>query len=228
MGAVALMVGGYLLGALPFGVALAVAHDIDPSESTRLNSTLWREVGKLEAVTVILVDFAKGVFPVLVGFGFSLSVGVVALSGVAAVAGQVWPPLRGHGGKGNVTGMGVVVTLLSLHGANLPMFSLIFFILGIGAVILMVFLQGGGMNGVGHPLSLVFPLGMLLGFTAAVVLSFLSGQPVGLSLGLALVLCVIVVRRLTAGLMVDLTVGVRMHVVLLRRLFFDLPLTGQD
>ena len=228
MGALALIVGGYFLGALPFGVALASAHGVDPSESTRLNNTLWREVGKLEAVAVVLVDFAKGVFPVLVGFGFSFSVGVVALSGVAAVVGQVWPPLRGHGGKGNGTGLGVLLMLVFLYEAFLPMLSILFFILSAGAGILIIAQSLVGAHDAGHPLSLLFSLGMLLGFATAPILSLSSGQPQGLSCGLALVIGVIVARRLTAGLTVDLSVGVGVHVVLLRRLFFDLPVTSQE
>ena len=80
----------------------------------------------------------------------------------------------------------------------------------------------------GHPLSLALPLGMLLGFVAAPVICWLTGQPEGLTWGLALILCAIVARRLTAGLVVDMSVGARMDVVLLRRLLFDQGLTGRD
>lgn len=228
MGAVALIVGGYFLGALPFGVALAAAHGIDPSEASRLQGTLWREVGRLEAVTVVLVDFAKGVFPVLLGFGFSFPVSVVALSGVAAVVGQMWPPLRGHGGKGNAVGVGVVVTILFLYEASLPMLSIFFFALGAAAGVLIVAQSHAELYGAGRPLVYIFPLGMLFGFLSSVILSAVSGQPEGLTWGLVLVLSVILVRRLTAGLRVDLSVGVRMDVILVRRLLFDLPLTGQE
>ena len=75
---------------------------------------------------------------------------------------------------------------------------------------------------------LALPLGMLLGFVAAPLICWLPGQPQGLTWGLALIACAIVARRLTAGLLVDMSVGARMDVVLLRRLLFDQGLTGRD
>ncbi len=80
----------------------------------------------------------------------------------------------------------------------------------------------------GHPLSLALPLGMLLGFVAAPLICWLTGQPQGLTWGLALIPCFIVARRLTAGVLVDMSVGARMDVVLLRRLLFDQGLTAAD
>lgn len=228
MGAIALVVGGYSLGALPFAVALAVASGIDPSDAGDLHVALWHRVGKLQAAVAVVVDFAKGVFPVLVGFGFSLPIPVVALSGVAAVVGQMWPPLRGHGEKGNSTGVGALITLLLLYEAYLPLLCVVLF--AVGAVLrwLAVSSASPERHSPGRSLSLALPLGMLLGFVAAPLICWLTGQPQGLTWGLVLMLCAIVARRLTAGLLVDMSVGARMDVVMLRRLLFDQALAGRD
>jgi hypothetical protein len=228
MGAVALIVGGYFLGALPFVVALAVASGIDPSDGGDLRIALWHRVGKLQAAVAAIVDFAKGVLPVLIGFGFSLPIPVVALSGVAAVVGQIWPPLRGHGENGNSTGVGALITLLLIYEAYLPLLCLLLFAAGGALRWLALSSSSPERRSPGHPLSLALPLGMLLGFVAAPLVCWLTGQPQGLTWGLVLMLCAIVARRLTAGLLVDMSVGARMGVVLLRRLLFDQKLTGRD
>lgn len=228
MGAIALIVGGYLLGALPFAVALAVANGIDPSDGGDIHVALWHRVGKLQAAVAVVVDFAKGVFPVLVGFGFSLPIIVVALSGVAAVVGQMWPPLRGHGEKGNSTGAGALITLLLLYQAYLPLLCAGFFVAGAALRLMALSSSSPERRSPGHPLSLALPLGMLLGFVAAPLVCWLTGQPQGLTWGLALIPCAIAARRLTAGLRVDMSVGARMDVVLLRRLLFDQGLTAAD
>ena len=228
MGAIALIVGGYLLGALPFTVALAVASGIDPSDGGDLHVALWHRAGKLQGAVAAVVDFAKGVFPVLVGFGFSLPIFVVALSGVAAVVGQMWPPLRGHGGKGNSTGVGALITLLLLYEAYLPLLCVLLFAVGVALRWLALSSSSPERHSPGHPMSLALPLGMLLGFVAAPLICWLTDQPQGLMWGLVLMLCAIVVRRLTAGLLVDLSVGAWIGRVMLRRLLFDQGLTGRD
>ena len=227
MGSVALVVGGYLLGALPFTLALAAASGVNPSSEPDLHIALWHRVGRLPASIAAVVDIAKGAFPVLIGFGFGLPVGVVALSGAAAVAGQMWPPMRDCGEKGNSTGVGVLLTLLPLYRVYLPLVSLAFF--AVGALLRYVTLSADRRAGGGddHPLALALPLGMLLGFGLAPLLSWLSGGPHGISVGLLLVVALIALRRITAGLSRDLSVGAKAGPVLLRRLFFDQSLTGR-
>jgi hypothetical protein len=228
IGAVGLLAFGYLLGALPFTVALALAHGLDPAAERDLHIALRREVGWPAAAAAVVVDMAKGVFPVLVGFGFSLPVWVVSLAGVAAVLGQMWPPLRGVGEKGNSTGVGALIALSLVFEAYYVLLSLSFF--ATGALLRLLMLQAGPSDrrSPGQTLSLALPLGMLLGFCAAPVLSLLTEQPAGLTAGLTLMASATVVRRLTAGLGEDLSVGARMGPVLIRRLLFDQPLTGRD
>ena len=222
------MVFSYFLGALPFSTALAAAHGLDPSVEADVHIALRRSVGWPQAALAVAVDIAKGVFPVMIGFGFSLSVWAVSFSGVAAVVGQMWPPLRGHGEKGNSTGVGALVALLLMYEAHVPLLSLGFFALG-GVVRLSAILSPSPeRQAPDHPLSLALPVGMLLGFVAAPVLCWLLREPVGLTVGLLLMLVVILVRRLTAGLQADMSVGARIGPVLVRRLLLDQSLTGRD
>lgn len=227
MGAVVLVLGGYLLGALPFTAALAVASGLEPAAEPDLHIALWRRVGRVVAALATVVEISKGAFPVLVGFGFGLPVNIVALSGAAAVAGQMWPPLRGHGEKGNTTGAGALVTLLLLYRAYLPLVSLAFFAAGIALRYLTLASDRRAEGGSDHRLAHALPVGMLLGFGAAPLVCWLTGEPQGLCDGLLVMLGLIIARRLTAGVRLDLSVGAKLGPVLLRRLLFDESLTGR-
>jgi glycerol-3-phosphate acyltransferase PlsY len=208
---VAFIGGSYLFGALPFGTALARINGIDLSQEKDLHIALWHRVGKFKALLAGFVDFVKGAIPILIGFGLELSTTIVALCGVAAVAGQMWPPLHsGHGEKGNTPGVGVVITLVLVYKAYFVLPSLIPF--AIGAAIALFFESSP---------SRVLPLGMLVGFTIAPIIAWHSAQPVGLTLGFLALLTAIVVRRLTAGLRADLKTGKGTAKILAARLIFD-------
>jgi len=68
---------------------------------------------------------------------------------------------------------------------------------------------------------------MLLDFGVAPLICWLTGEPRGLSDGLLLMFVLIVARRLTAGVSLDLSVGAKVAPMLLRRLLFDESLTGR-
>lgn len=226
-GSVLLLVGAYVLGALPFAVALAAANGIDPSEGD-LHIALWYKVGPGYAALAVLVDVAKGVFPVLIGYGFSLPVGVVAFSGVVATAGQMWPPLRGHGEKGNTTGMGALLVLLLAYQAYAGLLCIGFF--AVGAALRYSELRSftdvrGPAPGIGL---LALPLCMLLGFASAPFFIWLANEPTGLTVGLLFIFLAIVLRRLTAGIGRDLAVGAKLGPILVRRVLFDESLVTHE
>ena len=213
---------------MPFSVALAAAHGIDPETEPDIHIALRRTVGWSHAVAAVAVDISKGVFPVIIGFGFSLPVWAVSFAGVAAVVGQMWPPLRGHGEKGNSTGGGALIALLLVYESYLALLSLVFFVVGGIVRLSTIYSSSPERRSPAHPLSLSLPVGMLLGFVATPVLCWAMDEPAGLTIGLLLMVVAIAVRRLTAGLHADLSVGARMGPVLLRRLLFDQSLTGRD
>ncbi len=209
-------------------MALAVSHGIDPAAEADIHAAIGREVGWRQASLAIVVDIAKGVFPVLLGFGFSLPVWAVSLAAAAAVTGQMWPPLKGHGNRGNSTGFGALVALVLVNEAYVGLWSLVFF--GLSAMLLFFWkvMSPPDRYEPGDVLPLFVRAGTLLGFVTAPFVCWVSGVPEGVIFGLSLIACAIVVKRLTAGLRVDLSVGAPIGPLLLRRLVFDQALVGRN
>jgi glycerol-3-phosphate acyltransferase PlsY len=127
MTAVLVVLGGYLLGSMPFGywlVRIAKGEDIRRAGSGNIGATnVWRTYGRWYGVPVVVLDIAKGFVPGLVG---TLLVGelVGVLAGGAAMLGH-WRPLFlrfQKGGKTVATAGGTfmgVATLLGLLGLAL-------------------------------------------------------------------------------------------------------------
>ena len=95
MTAALVVLGGYLLGSMPFGywlVLLLKGEDIRKVGSGNIGATnVWRTYGKAYGIPIVLLDVAKGFVPALVG---TLLVGelVGVLAGGAAMLGH-WRPL---------------------------------------------------------------------------------------------------------------------------------------
>ena len=105
MTAVLVVLGGYLLGSMPFGywfVRLVKGEDIRKVGSGNIGATnVWRAYGRWYGVPIVLLDVAKGLVPGLVG---TLLVGelVGVLAGGAAMLGH-WRPLFLRFQKGGKT-----------------------------------------------------------------------------------------------------------------------------
>jgi acyl phosphate:glycerol-3-phosphate acyltransferase len=125
MTAALVVLGGYLLGSVPFGYWLVRAtkgEDIRRVGSGNIGGTnVWRTYGRRYGIPVVLFDVAKGFVPALVG---SLLVGELTgvLAGGAAMLGH-WRPLFlrfQKGGKtvatagGTFLGVAPVVGLIGL------------------------------------------------------------------------------------------------------------------
>ena len=95
MTGVLVVLGGYLLGSMPFGywlVRAAKGEDIRRAGSGNIGATnVWRTYGKTYGIPIVVLDVAKGFVPGLVG---TLLVGelVGVLAGGAAMLGH-WRPL---------------------------------------------------------------------------------------------------------------------------------------
>ncbi len=95
MTAALVVLGGYLLGSMPFGywlVRLLRHEDVRAAGSGNIGaSNVWRTYGKAYGIPIVVLDVAKGFVPALVG---TLLVGelVGALAGGAAMLGH-WRPL---------------------------------------------------------------------------------------------------------------------------------------
>ena len=115
------ILGGYLLGSMPFGywvVLLVKGEDIRKVGSGNIGaSNVWRTYGRWLGIPIVLLDVAKGFVPALVG---ALLVGelTAVLAGGAAMLGH-WRPLFlrfQKGGKTVATGGGVFLGAAPLLG----------------------------------------------------------------------------------------------------------------
>ncbi len=125
MVAALVVLGGYLLGSMPFGywLPLLLRHDdIRTHGSGNIGgSNVWRVYGRAYGIPVVLLDVAKGFVPALVGVHVSGDL-LGVLAGGAAMAGH-WRPLFlrfQRGGKTVATAGGVffaTAPLVALVGA---------------------------------------------------------------------------------------------------------------
>jgi glycerol-3-phosphate acyltransferase PlsY len=105
---------GYLLGSIPFGFLLtkiAGLGDIRAIGSGNIGATNVLRTGKkgLAALTLLL-DGGKGAVAVLIAQSIWPATGAVA--GLAALLGHIFPIwLKGKGGKGVATTLGIIVAL---------------------------------------------------------------------------------------------------------------------
>ena len=114
MTAIWVLLGGYLLGSIPFGWLLSRAAglgDIRAIGSGNIGATNVLRTGRKDvAAATLLLDAAKGAAAVLLGARAGPDWALAA--GVAAVVGHctsVW--MRGRGGKGVATGLGALFAI---------------------------------------------------------------------------------------------------------------------
>ena len=107
------LAGGYLLGSIPFGFVLsrmAGLGDIRAIGSGNIGATNVLRTGRKDvAAATLLLDGAKGAVAVLAAAHFAGALAGLA-AGVAAVTGHctsIW--MRGQGGKGVATGLGMIL-----------------------------------------------------------------------------------------------------------------------
>src|SRR4030042_1220768 len=231
---IALIIGAYLLGSLPYMTLLGRARGIELSREEDLHMALWSKAGRLYGLSGVVVDALKGAIPIIVGFSFNLHRAAIAASGVAAVAGQMWPVFRKFDGeKGNTTGIGFVIAFTSYLTATIsPLAYVVFIIFAIPILI------GAGIKTVprftapgqtlnerfmlGGPVSNSLPLGMFTGFTVAPIASAGLRQPMEMTWAFLAVFVIIIIRRLTAGLRKDLkTATISVGAILLSRFLYD-------
>jgi len=112
------VVAAYLLGSLSFAVIVTRAMGMaDPRTYGSKNpgaTNVLRSGSKAAAVVTLLLDAVKGWLPVVLvkwfGQPYGLGDGTVALVGLAAFLGHLWPVFfRFEGGKGVATALGVLL-----------------------------------------------------------------------------------------------------------------------
>ena len=102
---------GYLAGSVPFAFLLARRAGIDVRVAGSGNvgaANVLRTAGTWRAVTVMLLDVAKGAAAVLIAHVAAGGASIAALTGAAAIVGHIYPVwLKFHGGKGVAVAAGV-------------------------------------------------------------------------------------------------------------------------
>ena len=163
-----LCLGAYLAGSIPFGVLVARAKGVDLRQvgSGNIGATnVARALGKGWAIAVLIGDAAKGFVPVWLGRRLGGPAAAVALAGLSAIVGHMFTLfLRGRGGKGVATSLGVALALSPLAA-----------LIGFGVYLLL------------FAVTRLSSLGSLLGvWTFSLFFTFHDGPPaplVGLALG---------------------------------------------
>lgn len=119
MNGLALAIGAiaaFLLGSIPWGVLVSRAfyrRDIRQAGSGNIGAmNALRSLGKRGAVTVLLLDAAKGIVPPAVVFARYADPRAAAIVAACAVAGHCFSPWLGfRGGKGVATSFGAIFAL---------------------------------------------------------------------------------------------------------------------
>ena len=110
-----LCAAAYVAGSIPFGMVLARVKGVDLRQigSGNIGATnVARAMGKGWAIAVLVADAAKGFVPVWLGQRFGLPAWAIAAAGGAAIVGHMFTVfLRGRGGKGVATSLGVALAL---------------------------------------------------------------------------------------------------------------------
>lgn len=110
-----LIVVAYLIGSIPVGILLARLKGKDPRKTGSGNigaTNVMRSAGKLFGILTLFGDILKGFVPVFITVLSKEPDAVVALVGLAAFVGHLFPIFLGFkGGKGVATGAGVFLAI---------------------------------------------------------------------------------------------------------------------
>ena len=122
---IAFAVLSYLFGSVSWSILLGrliKGVDIRTTGSGNAGATnTLRLLGVKAAVAVFILDFLKGMLPVLVAKLVSEDARLQVVAGLAAIAGHDWPVYHGfRGGRGVATSMGATVGMMPLLGPLMP------------------------------------------------------------------------------------------------------------
>jgi len=113
--AVLLLCVGFIAGSIPFGVLLARHRGVDIRQQGSGNigaTNVARVLGIGAGLVVLVLDAAKGAGAAALAQHFSVCTWLVAGTGFAAILGHCFSPfLRGKGGKGVATALGVFIVV---------------------------------------------------------------------------------------------------------------------
>jgi glycerol-3-phosphate acyltransferase PlsY len=216
----ALIIGAYILGSVPHLRLLAKLRRVELDGDFHEN--LWYRAGKIIGVIGVLGEFAKGALPVLAGRWLGFELAAIAMAGLAAVCGQMWPVFsRFDGEKGNSIALAMAMALVP----KATLISIVPVIISLLIRTVPRMMAGAGSSGdrhvIGGAYSRSLPLGMFICFLILPFVGWYFGEPAEIVWCCAALFVLIMVRRLTAGLRADLKASNDLKSILLKRLLFD-------
>ncbi|MCX8014793.1 MAG: glycerol-3-phosphate 1-O-acyltransferase PlsY [candidate division WOR-3 bacterium] len=118
---------GFIMGSIPFGYLIARIRKIDIRNYGSKNigfTNVYRTLGAVYAVPVLILDVAKGFLPTFWGSKLGLTAELIGLS---AILGHIFTPwLLFKGGKGVATTIGVLSALaIKVLGAGILVYIII-------------------------------------------------------------------------------------------------------
>lgn len=116
LSSIALCIFAYLMGSVSTAIIVCkVLRYPDPRSEGSNNpgtTNVLRIAGKFPAILTLIGDVAKGVIPVLVGRWLLMDDYILAMMGLCAFLGHLYPVFfHFEGGKGVATALGVITTL---------------------------------------------------------------------------------------------------------------------
>jgi acyl phosphate:glycerol-3-phosphate acyltransferase len=139
-----LILFAYLVGSVPVGVLLARLKGKDPRKvgSGNIGATnVMRSVGKTLGIIALIGDVLKGFIPTFIAMRLGVPELFIALVGLAAFSGHLFPIfLKFKGGKGVATGAGVFLAIS-------PPVILISFIIFVIVFLLWKYVSLGSLTG---------------------------------------------------------------------------------
>ena len=142
--AVVWVILSYLLGSIPVGLLLSKAKGRDPRRigSGNIGATnVMRAAGKTLGIVTLFCDMLKGFIPTWLAIYCGQPTGVVAVAGLAAFAGHLFPLyLKFKGGKGVATALGVFLAMQ-------PLAVLIVFIVFLASLFIWGYVSLGSLAG---------------------------------------------------------------------------------
>ena len=203
-----LIIGGYLMGAIPVTyLAARWSRRVDLRKHGSGNvggANLFKVTSKRIAIPASIFDFGKAMPAVAVANVIGLDITQQVVIGVAAVVGHNWPVfLRFSGGRGIATIMGVALIVPILNG--MVPWSLIVFM----AIMILNVLT-----------IRAIPIGIGISVTAMPIVSWAVGEPLELTLGFVAMFVIMIIRRLTPR-RIPISASVPTGELLLNRLLFD-------
>lgn len=168
---------GYLSGSIPVGFLVARMYGVDIFKrgSGNIGATnITRNLGWGAGISVFALDFLKGAAPTLLALWYLKDPLQVVLVGLAAIIGHSFSIfLKGKGGKGAATGLGV----LGVIAPDILLFTLIF-------VMILIFTTR------------YVSVGSILGAVSVLALMFILGKPLPYTLASLLAAALIVIRHI--------------------------------